>query len=93
MKQDVAARSSIEAEYRAMAMTKYELIWLKQLLKEFKFGKEEYLKLICDKQVALHVAPNPIFYERTKCIEVVCHFIAEKITSGYVATSFVNSND
>ncbi|RVW72247.1 Retrovirus-related Pol polyprotein from transposon TNT 1-94 [Vitis vinifera] len=37
--------------------------------------------------------PNPVFHERTKHIEVDCHFIREKIASGCVATSFVNSND
>nr|CAN74610.1 hypothetical protein VITISV_029330 [Vitis vinifera] len=68
-KQDVVARSSAEAEYRAM------------------------MKLICDNQAALHIASNPVFYERTKHIEVDCHFIREKIASGCVATSFVNSND
>ncbi|RVW72341.1 Retrovirus-related Pol polyprotein from transposon TNT 1-94 [Vitis vinifera] len=31
--------------------------------------------------------------KRTKHIEVDCHFIREKIASGCVATSFVNSND
>ena len=50
------------------------------------------MKLICDNQVALHIASNPVFYERIKHIEVDCHFIREKITSGCVATSFVNSN-
>ncbi|RVX06403.1 Retrovirus-related Pol polyprotein from transposon RE1 [Vitis vinifera] len=42
---------------------------------------------------ALHIASNPVFHERTKHIEVDCHFIREKIASGCVATSFVNSND
>jgi len=36
-KQHVVTRSSVEAEYRAMALAAYELIWLKQLLKELQF--------------------------------------------------------
>ncbi|XP_070020549.1 secreted RxLR effector protein 161-like [Nicotiana sylvestris] len=38
-KQNVVAQSSAEAEYRAMAMATCELIWIKQLLKELKFGE------------------------------------------------------
>ncbi|RVW99855.1 Retrovirus-related Pol polyprotein from transposon TNT 1-94 [Vitis vinifera] len=63
------------------------------LLEELRFGKDEQMKLICDNQAALHIASNPVFHERTKHIEVHCHFIREKIASGCVATSFVNSND
>ncbi|RVW33361.1 Retrovirus-related Pol polyprotein from transposon RE2 [Vitis vinifera] len=40
-KQDVVARSSAEAEYRAMALTTCELIWLRHLLRELRFGKDE----------------------------------------------------
>ncbi|RVW51259.1 Retrovirus-related Pol polyprotein from transposon RE1 [Vitis vinifera] len=92
-KQDVVARSSAEAEYRAMTLATCELIWLRHLLQELRFGKDEQMKLICDNQAALHIASNPVFHERTKHIEVDCHFIREKIASGCVATSFVNSND
>ncbi|RVW96386.1 Retrovirus-related Pol polyprotein from transposon RE1 [Vitis vinifera] len=38
-KQDVVARSSAEAEYRAMALATCELIWLRHLLRELRFGK------------------------------------------------------
>ena len=87
------ARSSAKAKYRAMALTICELIWLRHLLQELRFGKDEQMKLICDNQAALHIASNPVFHEMTKHIKVDCHFIREKITSGCMTTSFVNSND
>ena len=81
-KQDVVAKSNAEAEYRAMALATCEFIWLKHLLRELRFGKDEQMKLVCDNQAALHIASNPVFHERTKHIEVDCHFIREKIASG-----------
>ena len=76
-----------------MALATCELIWLKHLLRELRFGRDEQMKLICDNQATLHIASDPVFHERTKHIEVYCHFIRKKIASGCVATSFVNSND
>ena len=40
-KQDVVTKSSVEAEYRAMALATCELIWLKHLLQELRFGKDK----------------------------------------------------
>ena len=90
-KQDVVARSSAEAEYRALALATCELVWLKHLLQALRFGKDEQMKLICDNQAALHISSNPVFHE--KHIEVDCHFIREKIASRCISTSFVNSKD
>ena len=92
-KPDVVPRSSAEVEYRAIVLATCELIWLRHLLQELRFGKDEQMKLICDNQAALHIASNSVFYERTKHIEVDCHFIREKITSGCMTTSFVYLND
>ena len=74
-KQDVVARSSAEIEYRAIALTTCEFIWLKHLLQELRFGKDEQMKLTCDNQAALHISYNPVFHEMTKHIEVDCFFI------------------
>ena len=92
-KQDIVARFSAEVEYRAMTLATCELIWLKHLLQELKYGKDEQMKLICDNQAALHISSNLVFHERTKHIKVDCHFVREKIASGCMTTSFVNSND
>ena len=76
-----------------MVLATCELIWLRHLLQELRFGKDELMKLICDNQAALHIASNPAFHERTKHIEVDCYFIREKIASGCKTTNFVNSSD
>ena len=92
-KQDVVARSSTEAEYQAMALTTCELVWLKHLLQELKLREKNPMQLLCDKKSALDISSNPVFHERTKHIEVDCHFAREKITFGCIVTKFVNSKD
>jgi len=92
-KQSVVARSSAEAEYRAMASAVCELVWLKQLLQELQFGDVTQMILVCDNQAALHISSNLVFHERTKHIEIDCHFIREKVLSGDIKTEFVNSSD
>ena len=77
----MVARPSAETEYQAMALATCELIWLKQLLQELRFAKDGQMTLFCDNQAALHITSNPVFHERTKHIEVDCHFIQEKIVS------------
>ena len=81
-KHDVVARSSTKTEYRVMALAICELIWLKQFLQKLRFGKDEQMMFLYDNQAALHIASNPVFHERTKHIQVDCHFIRETIASG-----------
>ncbi|XP_072058027.1 uncharacterized protein [Arachis hypogaea] len=45
-KQNIVARSSVEAEYRAMALATCELIWLKQLVKELQFCEPSKMELM-----------------------------------------------
>ena len=87
-KQSVVARSSAEAEYRAMGLASYELVQLKQLLRELQFGDATQVTLVSDNQVVIHISSNPVFHESTKHIEIDCHFIREKIMSRDIKTYF-----
>uniref|UniRef100_A0A1S3ZDP5 Prolyl endopeptidase n=1 Tax=Nicotiana tabacum TaxID=4097 RepID=A0A1S3ZDP5_TOBAC len=58
LSQPIALRK--EAEYRAMAVATWELVWIKHLLNELKFGEISKMKLVCDNQATLHIASNPV---------------------------------
>ena len=74
-KQTVVARSSTKAEYKALIATTTELIWLRWLLQDFGVDYSTATKLHCNNRSAIQIAHNDVFRERTKHIEIDCHFI------------------
>jgi hypothetical protein len=83
------ARSSTEAEYRFMASTASELTWIKYVLIDLNFEIKEPMKIFYDNQSTRHIVANPVFHERTKHIEVDCHYIRENVQSKEIDTPFV----
>ncbi|XP_019100765.1 PREDICTED: uncharacterized protein LOC109132819 [Camelina sativa] len=90
-KQDVVSRSSCEAEYRAMAKTVCELLWLRDVLVSMGVDCSAPVSLYCDNESAIHLSKNPVFHERTKHIESDCHFIRDEIVRGVIAPQHVST--
>ncbi|KAK3032393.1 hypothetical protein RJ639_036410 [Escallonia herrerae] len=59
-KQSIVSRSTFKAEYRAMATTASEIIWLLRLLSDLGVSHQNPVSLFCDNQAALHIVANPI---------------------------------
>lgn len=92
-KQSTVARSSAEAEYRAMAITCLEITWMRYILRDLKVKQKGPAPLHCDNQAALHIAANPVYHERTKHIEIDCHIVREKLQAGEISPIYIRSRD
>ncbi|XP_019255434.1 PREDICTED: uncharacterized protein LOC109234046 [Nicotiana attenuata] len=83
-KQLVVSLSSAEAEYRALRKVVVELTWLSRLLHDISMPIVSPISVFCDNATAIHIAKNLVFHERTKHIEVDCHFIRTKLYEGLI---------
>ena len=68
-------------------------MWICQLLREVGIETSLPVKLWCDNQAAMHITSNPVFHERTKHIEIDCHFVREKILLGLISTGYVKTGE
>ena len=87
------AHSSTEAEYYALTDTTSELLWLQWLLKDLGVSTSSATPLYCDNQSVIHIAHNDVFHERTKHIEINCHFIHFHLVHGALKLILVSSKD
>ncbi|KAI0488022.1 hypothetical protein KFK09_027845 [Dendrobium nobile] len=90
-KQPTVARSSTEAEYRALAAATTEVLWLRCLIEELQIPQNSPTKIYCDNTSAISLAKNPIFHARTKHIEIDYHFLRQHLDSGYITIHHVTS--
>ncbi|KAJ4816146.1 hypothetical protein LUZ62_028712 [Rhynchospora pubera] len=92
-KQPTVSRSSTEAEYRSLALTSAEILWLRYLLAELHVAMPDIPTLWCDNIGATFLASNPSFHARTKHIEIDYHFVRERIASNELRVRFISSKD
>ncbi|XP_019239365.1 PREDICTED: uncharacterized protein LOC109219379 [Nicotiana attenuata] len=88
-KQETVSLSSAEAEYRSLRKIVGELVWLNRLFEEFTVSQSSPIAVFCDSLSAIHIAHNPVFHERTKHIDVDCHFVRNKLQEGLISLHHV----
>ncbi|KAK2457784.1 putative mitochondrial protein [Trifolium repens] len=92
-KQRSVARSSTEAEYKALADTASELLWVLSLFTELGHTPTAGPVIYCDNLGATHLSANPVFHSRMKHIALAYHFVRENVQRGRFRVSFVSTND
>lgn len=92
-KQQGVARSSTEAEYRAVANTASEVIWLCSLLSELHIDLLTAPVIYCDNVGATYLCANPVFHSRMKHIALDYHFTRNMIQAGQLRVSYVSTRD
>ncbi|CAM8952089.1 unnamed protein product [Rhodiola kirilowii] len=92
-KQQVVAKSSTEVEFRAIAFTATELIWLQQLLQELQAPLSPPPILLCDNLSATYMSANHVFHQRSKHIKIDYHFVREQVDNGSLIVRHVRSLD
>ena len=68
-----------------------ELAWLSRLLHELTVEGITPIPIKCDNQATIYIAKNPVFHERTKHIELDCHYVKQQLMEGLISLSHVST--
>eukprot|EP00253_Pinus_taeda_P009513 PITA_09513 len=83
-KQKSVALSSAEAEYMGASTTSCKVIWLRKLLVNLFRRRMEATRIMCDNQSCIKISENPVFHDRSKHIDIRCHFVRDWVQQGVV---------
>ncbi len=81
--QPTVAQSTCEAEYIAAASAVKEALWLRKLAKDLSLECKA-LKIYGDNQGAIKLLKHPIASARSKHIDIMHHFVRERVARGEV---------
>ena len=92
-RQKTLARSSTEAEFRAIASTSTEILWIISLLCEIGYTSSIQPTVYSDNLNAIHYAANPIFHSRMKHLAMDFYFVKEKVQQQVFRVTHISSHD
>jgi len=78
-KQKSVALSTDEAGYIAESMSPYEVVWFWKLFCELFVHVLDTIVIFCDNQRGIRLLRNPMFYYRSKHIDISYHFIWDMV--------------
>ena len=68
--------------------TSCEAIWLRKLLVNLLKEKMEATSILCDNQSYIKLSENPVFHDRSKHIDIRCHFIIDCVQRGVLQLQY-----
>jgi hypothetical protein len=91
-KQTSVALSTAEAEDIAAGSSCSQLIWMKQMLKEYDV-EQDVLTLYCDNMSAINISKNPVQHSKTKHIDIRHHYIRDLVENKIVTLEHVGTKE
>jgi hypothetical protein len=92
-KQHTITLSTTKVGYQAASTAVQEAIWLCHMLEDIHCKQTGPTILWCDNQSVLKMVKNPVFHERTKHIEIDCHFVREQVSVEQIKLEYCPSID
>lgn len=89
----IVARSSPKAEYKSLANTTLEIIWVQTLIWELGFSLFLAPIIWYDNLRATLLTTNPIYHCRTKHMDIDFHFLCDRVVSKTLSVEFCISED
>jgi hypothetical protein len=83
----------MEAEYKFVANTAAEILWIQSLLRELGICPSSPPKLWCDNIGTTYLSVNPIFHAQTKHVEIDFHFVRDRVADKSLQVLFVPSSN
>ena len=80
-KQNCVSLSTTEVEYIAAASCCAQLLWMRQILKDYGVTGDK-VPLLCDNGSAIKISYNPVQHSKMKHIEIRHHFIRDHVKRG-----------
>eukprot|EP00253_Pinus_taeda_P032081 PITA_32081 len=90
---DIRLSGFIDVDWAGRSMdqkstTSYEAIWLRKLLVNLFKRKMEATRIMCDNQSCMKLSENPVFHNKSKHIDIRCHFFRDCVQRGVVQLSY-----
>uniref|UniRef100_A0A803MLX5 Uncharacterized protein n=1 Tax=Chenopodium quinoa TaxID=63459 RepID=A0A803MLX5_CHEQI len=80
-------------EQVVLLLEAYEVTWIKALLKDLTLSHLDPAVLKCDNKAALAITANLMMHERTKHVEIDCHYVRDMVKAGTIETKRVSSSN
>jgi hypothetical protein len=92
-KQTYVAFSTAEAEYIALSVAVYEVVWLCKLLADLFGHVLDSTVIHCDNQSCVKLLENPMFHDKSKHIEIKYHYIQDMVHRKAVLVQYLPTNE